>query len=192
MKVLLWKLPVRAYFSGSSIQGGLGGAGITIFLDYFGGSSELFSCGLYLGKRIPANSALLQACGFTLLAIFALLFRLSDNPRLYWLVLSLRLGKIIFLLCKLTNSSKKIFQLLRLTIRRGLNLPLWRPTLCAACVGQKIIVMIIIIIPPLGSTRCLGSRTPGMSTRKVSGILGSLRPIPYILTLWISEGWNQA
>ena len=75
-------LHTRAYFSGSS-KGGLGGAGLTIFLDYFGGSSELFSCGFYLGRRIPPNSALLQACGFTLLAVFALLFRLSDNSRLY-------------------------------------------------------------------------------------------------------------
>ena len=75
-------LHIRAYFSGSS-KSGLGGAGPAIFLDYFGGSSELFSCGLYLGKRIPPNSALLQACGFTLLAVFPLLFRLSDNSRLY-------------------------------------------------------------------------------------------------------------
>ena len=75
-------LHIRVHFIGSSNHGGFGGAGFTIFLDYFGGSAELFSCGLYLGKRTSANSALLQACGCTLLAVFATLSRLSDNSRL--------------------------------------------------------------------------------------------------------------
>ena len=76
-------LHIRAHFSGSSILGGFGGAGMSICLDYFGGSAEIFSCGLFLGKRTSTNSALLQACGCTLLAVFAVLFKLSDNSRLY-------------------------------------------------------------------------------------------------------------
>ena len=124
-------LHIRAYFSGSN-KGGLGGAGLTIFLDYFGGSSELVSCGFYLGKRIPPNSALLQACGFTLLAVFALLFRLSGNSRLYWH--SLGLGKTPFLSARLKSFLPEGLRPLRLLIRSGpKSSPLTTHPECGLC-----------------------------------------------------------
>ena len=114
-------LHIRAHFSGSSIQGGLGGAGINIFLDYLGGSSELFSCGFILGKRTSANSALLQACGCTLLAVFTILFRLSDNSTLL-ISASSETREIDFPSLQIDQFLQEGLQLLRLPIRSGLNL----------------------------------------------------------------------
>ena len=61
-------LHIRAHFTGSSNHGGSGGAGFTIFLDYFWGSAELFSCGLfgqaYFCKFSAATGVWLHtACG---------------------------------------------------------------------------------------------------------------------------------